>query len=563
MRVGTMCIFGALAIAAAAGCNNKKAEAPPAKLPVVLVSYPVVREVTDYEEVTGRTDPKPSVEIRPRVSGYLIKVPFKEGAVVKKGALLYEVNPEQYQADLDKAQANLEQGKARVQQLEFDFDRAQRAKNKNALSQTEYDKTRADLYDAQAAVSSYKAMLKKARINLEYTIIEAPFDGRVSRSLLDAGNLVKADETMLTSIVSLDPMYVLFDVDERTWLRLLRLLREKKVRSFEEGQALAAAHIIAQTGVAQMSALGRSPLFALARVAVAANIADGFGLPVQMGLADEEGFPHRGVVDFADNKLDAGTGTMRMRGRFRNPDGTLLTPGMFVRLRIAVGTPYLAALVPERAFGTDQGQKFLYVIDEKAKSSYEVESYVEYRKVKTGAVHDGARVVDEGLKLRLRPRSFQMLRTDPVPQDVLRKLERLQDKTFKKLPDFTNALAEVLAPETLEPYRTRIAQAALEDGPQFTLRSRSLKTLGTERVPEEVLKKLSPLEDKSFDKLADFLKALSKTLSAEQVRRYRTQIAQAAVEKVIVNGLQRARPDSQVDPKTLWERIAEGSATEK
>jgi RND family efflux transporter MFP subunit len=557
MRV---CLAGFLSVAlcSLSGCNKEQAKAPEAKPPVVLVSYPEVREVIDYEEVTGRTDAKPSVEIRPRVSGYLVEVPFKEGAVVKEKALLYKINPEQYKADLDNAEAKLEQGKARVQQLEADFERATEIRNRNAIAKSEYDKTRADRLDAIHAVKAYEAMLKKAKINLDYTTIEAPFDGRVSRSMLDVGNLVKADETLLTTIVALDPMFVFFDVDERTWLRLLKLLRERKVKSYEEGHALAVAHVVVQAGGARGLAPGSSPLALLAQAPIAFGLADAFGLLVQMGLADEEGFPHHGVIDFAENKLDAGTGTMRMRARFRNPNGMLLTPGMFVRLRVAVGTSYPAVLVPDSAFGTDQGQRFLYVINEKASNGAGPESYVEYRKVKTGALHAGGRVIEEGLKLTLRPRSFEMLRTEPVPEDVVKKLRELEGHTFDKAPDFIAALNKVLSKEELDQYQSPIGQAALEKGGKLTLRPHAFQALRTERVSDDVLAKIEDLQDKSFEKLPDFLKVLSKKLSKAELKRYQIQIAQAALEKVIVNGLQRARPDAKVEPKTVWEQAANG-----
>jgi RND family efflux transporter MFP subunit len=343
-----MGFIGLLICSLAAGCDPEQAQAPPPKPPVVLVSYPIAREVCDSEEVTGRAEAKPSVEIRPRVTGYLIKVPFKEGAIVKKDTLLYEINQEQFKAEFEKADGNLEQGKAKVEQSQADYERALRQRDKGAISPADFDKARADRDYAQAAVKSYQAMLKMARINFEYTTIRAPFDGRVSRTLLDAGNLVKADETLLTTIIALDPMWTVFDVDERTWLRLLRLVREKKITSLDE------AH-----------------------------------MPVEMGLADEEGFPHKGRIDFSENKLDPGTGTMRLWARFPNPKGTVITPGMFVRLRIDIGKAYPAVLVPERALGTDQGQKFLFVVNDK--------SEVEYRKVKTGALHNGLRVVESGL----------------------------------------------------------------------------------------------------------------------------------------------------------------------
>jgi RND family efflux transporter MFP subunit len=340
--------FSGLLAALAMGCNKEQAQAPPPKPPVVMVSYPILKEVTDYEEVTGRAEAKPAVEIRPRVTGYLIKVAFKEGAVVKKGTLLYEINAEPFKAEFEKAEGNLEQSKAKVEQSEADMERAAETRKKGAIAPAEYDKAKADVLYARATVKYYEAALKMAKINLDYCTIFAPFDGRVSRTMLDAGNIVKADETSLTTIVALDPMWAAFDVDERTWLRLLGLVRSQKIKSLDDAR-----------------------------------------MPLRMALADEEGFPHEGVIDFSENKLDPGTGTMRLWARFPNPSGTIITPGMFVRLRVEIGTPYQAVLIAERALGTDQGQKFVYVVNDK--------NEVEYRKVQTGALHNGLRVVEKGL----------------------------------------------------------------------------------------------------------------------------------------------------------------------
>ncbi len=348
MRAFTPWLVWVPAAFLAAGCEKEHAQTAAPKPPVVIVNYPTVREVIDYEEVTGRTDARLTVDIRPHVTGYLIGAPFKDGAIVKKGTLLFEINPEQFKADLEKAEANLEQSKAKVTRLEADYHRATKSFERRAISAEEYDKVRGDLLEARASVSSYQASVKMAKINVEYTLIKAPFNGRVGRRLMDPGNLAKSDETLLTTIVSLDPMYAYFDVDERTWLRLLRLVREEKVKSLDDE-----------------------------------------AVEVKLALADEDNFPHTGKINFADNKLDAGTGTLRMRGIFANPGGNVLTPGMFVRLRINIGKPYEAVLIAERALGTDQGQKYLYVVNDK--------NEVEYRKVKTGAVHSGLRVIESGL----------------------------------------------------------------------------------------------------------------------------------------------------------------------
>jgi len=380
MRNCTVWFSGILA-GLAIGCNKEQAQAPPPKPPVVMVSYPILKEVTDYEEVTGRAEAKPAVEIRPRVTGYLTKVAFKEGAIVKKGTLLYEINAEPFKAEFEKADGNLEQGKAKVEQSEADFKRAEQTRKSKALMEAEYDKAKADVLYARATVKYYQAALKMAKINLDYCTIAAPFDGRVSRTMLDAGNIVKADETSLTTLVAIDPIWVAFDMDERTWKRLSNMVAEKKITSLDEAP-----------------------------------------MPVRMGLVDEQEFPHQGVIDFSENKLDPGTGTMRLWARFHLTDPlamvnavavlggvmpmqmtpaaplcriystmttTVITPGMFVRLRVEIGNPYQAVLVAERALGTDQGQRFLYVVNDK--------NEVEYRKVKTGSLHGGLRVVQSGL----------------------------------------------------------------------------------------------------------------------------------------------------------------------
>ncbi|HMF11234.1 MAG TPA: efflux RND transporter periplasmic adaptor subunit, partial [Gemmataceae bacterium] len=263
------------------GCNGDSASAPmaPTKPPTVIVSTPITREVTEYEEFTGMTQAVKTVELRAHVSGYLTdKVMFTEGALVKKGDLLFEIDPRPFQAELAQAEALLVQAEAKATRTTLDLNRNEKLIGRGVVSQEDYDKTKGDQKEAEAAVGSVKAARDRAKLNLEYTQIRAPIDGRISKRMIDPWNMVKADETPLTTVVSLDPIYAYFDVDEGTELRLERLVQEGKLKS------LAAPEV-----------------------------------RVEMGLADEEGFPHQGTVDFVDNQLDANTGTRRMRGVFPNP----------------------------------------------------------------------------------------------------------------------------------------------------------------------------------------------------------------------------------------------------
>lgn len=342
------------AVVAASGCLNNKPEAQLAKPPEVLVSVPVVRDVADYEVFTGRMEAVASVEVRARVTGYLDKSFFKEGMEVKQGQVLFKIDPRTYQAELERAEAAVKQAEAHLQRLDADYQRARVLFEKRAMGREDYDKAAGDRAEAEAGVRSAKASRDVAKLNLDFTDVTAPLDGRVSRRLIDPGNLVKADDTVLTSIVSLDPMYAYFDVDERTLLKFRRLLQKGKVVSARQ-----------------------TPL------------------EVDVGLADEDNFPHHGTVDFIDNRVDAQTGTLRVRALLQNPkvdavNNRMYTPGLFVRARIPVGPPRQTLLIVEQAIGTDQGRKFLYVVDK--------DSMVDYRQVTLGPLSDGMRAVEQGLK---------------------------------------------------------------------------------------------------------------------------------------------------------------------
>jgi RND family efflux transporter MFP subunit len=334
-----------------AGCARVPTGAPEAAPTPVTVSRPVERDVTDYADFTGRTAAVDSVELRARVWGYLDKVNFKEGALVQKGDVLFEIDPLTYQAALNYAEGNLASMQARLVRLDADLARAQRLLRTGAISREEYDKVVGDRGEAAASREALKAAVERAKLDLQYTKVTAPVSGRVSRYVVTVGNLVQAGDqggTLLTTIVSVDPMYAYFDVDEHTVLRVRQLVREGKAESPRGG-----------------------------------------GLPVWLGLANEDGHPHRGTIDFVDNQVNPRTGTIRLRGVFPNKEQALL-PGLFARVRAPIGRPHKALLVSERALDTDQGQKVLYVVNDKGE--------VASRPVRLGALHDGLREITDGLK---------------------------------------------------------------------------------------------------------------------------------------------------------------------
>jgi RND family efflux transporter MFP subunit len=353
MRVIKTCAGSALLLTCLAltGCGQPQAAQAPGKPPppVVEVAAPTVEEVTDYEDFPGRTEAVYSVDVRAHVSGYLDKVNFQEGADVKEGDLLFEIDPRPFKAELDRAEAILVQAEARLKRLDTDYQRAASLLPRGAIGRDEYDRIVGDRAEAAAGIGVAKAAREMASLNLEYTRVRAKINGRVSRRFIDPGNLVKADDTVLTNIVSLAPVHASFDLDERTTIRLKKLVREGKIQW-------------SQTT----------------------------GMPVLLGLADEEDYSQKGTINFSDNRVDPETGTWRLRGEFTNADH-VLDPGMFVRIRLPIGAPYRGLLVAEQALGTDQGQKFVYVVNDQGD--------VDYRRIKVGRLQpSGLRVVVEGLK---------------------------------------------------------------------------------------------------------------------------------------------------------------------
>jgi membrane fusion protein, multidrug efflux system len=336
----------------AGGCKKQAAPTSPPP-PTVSVIQPIEREVVEWDEYTGRLESPETVEIRARVSGYLDEVHFKEGKEVKKGDLLFTIDRRPYQAEFDRANADHQRAESQAELAKNDAERAKRLIATKAISEEDFDTKTRTYASAQAAVRSAKAALDSARLNLEFTEIHAPIAGRIGRALVTEGNLVSGGligpgATVLTSLVSQDPLYCYVDVDERSVLRYLQLRREGRRVSARDAE-----------------------------------------IPVEVALADEQGFPHKGYVNFVDNKVDPTTGTVRCRGVIANADHSL-GPGFFARLRIPGSGKYPALLLPDRAFGSDQSQKFVYVVNSEKK--------VEFRPVNIGPIIDGLRVVTGGLK---------------------------------------------------------------------------------------------------------------------------------------------------------------------
>jgi multidrug efflux system membrane fusion protein len=343
----------ALACVAVTGCAPAPPEGGPMPPPAVTVSYPLEREVTDHGNFTGRTAAVESVKVRARVWGYLHKINFTEGALVNKDDVLFEIDPTTYQTAVDQAKARLALAEAQLAQNTTEAERNASLRARGGVSQEDFERAMTARTTAAASVDSARADLKRAQIDLEFTKVRAPVSGVVSRALVTVGNLVQSGEmggTVLTTVVSVDPMYAYFDVDDLTFQQVKDLVPAGKYKYKAAPEALP---------------------------------------PVLLGLAGEKGYPHRGVIDFVDNQVDPGTGTLRVRGVFPNKDGAL-TPGLFARVRVPLGKTHPALLVCDRAVDTDQGRKVLYVVN--------ADSVAEKRDVRLGKLHDGLREIESGLR---------------------------------------------------------------------------------------------------------------------------------------------------------------------
>jgi RND family efflux transporter MFP subunit len=331
------------------GCADKPPAPPPP--PPVTVAPVLQRDVAESDEFSGRLEAVDQVEIRPRVSGYIKRLTFTEGREVRKGEVLFEIDPRPYQAELERAQAQLEQARTAAELAARDVGRAQKLVNVQAISREEFDSRTSAEANGSAAVRAAEAAVETARLNLGWTSVRSPIAGRVSRAEVTAGNLVQAgppDATLLTTVVSLDSIYLYFDSDEQTYLRY-------------SGRAAAAGN----RG-------WRDARF-----------------PVYLGLANETGFPHQGHLDFVDNAIDPASGTIRTRAIFSNRDRRF-TPGLFARVKLVGSKRAPALLVRDAAIGTDQDRKFVLVLG-KGDS-------VQYRAVEIGPLADGLRIVRSGVQ---------------------------------------------------------------------------------------------------------------------------------------------------------------------
>jgi multidrug efflux system membrane fusion protein len=342
-------IYGLIAFTAAAasavwmgaGSQSHAAErsAPPSA-PEVIVSQVLVRPIDDASQFTGRLQAVDTIDLRPRVSGYVDSVEFKEGALVKKGELLFRIDARPYEAEVARLTANLAEGRSEAALARSNAARATRLLDQHAISKEESETLQSDASSTQSKIAATEAQLANARLNRQFTEIRAPIDGRVSNARVTPGNLVSSAD-VLTTVVSVNPVYAYFDVDEHAFLKYQDLSRKQ----------------------------GRLP-------------------SVSMGLASEKGYPHNGRIDFVDNQLRTEGGTIRLRAVFDNAKEPY-TPGLFARIQLLSPDAHPRALIDDRAVGTDLGNKYAYVVDGQGQ--------VQYRAIHTGGMVDGLRVVDDGL----------------------------------------------------------------------------------------------------------------------------------------------------------------------
>lgn len=339
-----------LSLAILAGCSGGQASetgAPPP--PSVSVAPVLIKPVSQWDEFSGRIEAIENVELRPRVSGYIDRVNYTEGQEVKKGEVLFTIDARSYRAELARAQAELARARTQAELGRSEAERARKLSELQAISTEEYEQRRSAAAQAQANVAAAQAAVDSARLNLEWTQVRAPIDGRAGRALVTAGNLVTAGDSasVLTTLVSLDKVHVHFDADERAFLRYAEMARKGERPSERDGK-----------------------------------------VPVQVALADDQGFPYNGTVDFLDNQVDRSTGTIRARAVLDNKD-RLFTPGLYARVRLLGSGEFKAALIDDKAVLTDQDRRYVYVVDKEGKA--------QRRDVKLGRMVQGLRIVEQGL----------------------------------------------------------------------------------------------------------------------------------------------------------------------
>lgn len=351
-RSPVICVGLLLAIGfLASGCGPKRPElvAPPAA--IVMVAKPVERQVTDYQVFTVRTEAMQSVDIKARVTGYLEEIKFTDGADVKKGDVLFQIDPRPYKAALDEAKANLAYAKAALVEAEANYQIGVNVRKANpaAISEQELNQRLGARDEAAASVMQAQASIESAQLNFDWCTVTAPIDGRIDRHFVDVGNLVSQDVTSLTNIVTIEPIWAYFDVDQNTALDVEKLIAEGKMKSAREST-----------------------------------------INVALSLGQDSGFPIAGTIDFVSNQLDPNTGSLRVRAVFPNKDG-FIGSGMFGRVRVPIGQPHDALLVLDEAIGTNQGQKYVLVVNE--------QNQVEYRAVDVGQAQDGLREVKQNRQI--------------------------------------------------------------------------------------------------------------------------------------------------------------------
>ena len=378
----------------AAGCERpapKVATAEPVKVKVAL---PTQEMVTQFEEFTGRTSAVRTVEVRSRVTGFVNAVLFKDGAEVQEGQELFAIDDRSFKSQAAATAALVAQSQTRLQRLNSQYRRGKQLVATKSITEEQFEQLGFDQAEAESSLAAAKAAKEMADLNLEYTRVLAPMSGTISNRRVDPGNVVKADDMSMATIVKLNPIYAYFDINERTVLHLRRMMDEGKIESAEKAR-----------------------------------------LKVGVALADEEAPSHEGTIDFVDSQVDAATGTLHVRATIENPS-KLLSPGLFVRLRFPVGEPHLALLIPEEALVSDQGQRFVYVVG--------LDDKTVYRRVKIGMFVNGKRVIEDGVK--------------PKERVVVQGLQRVKEGTtvvaepfMPVSPGITTASAPATPPKVMPP----------------------------------------------------------------------------------------------------------------
>ncbi|AKL12450.1 TPA: efflux RND transporter periplasmic adaptor subunit [Kluyvera intermedia] len=332
------------------GCDNSVAQNAAPQAPAVSAADVVVKSISQWDSFNGRIEAVESVQLRPRVSGYIDKVNYTEGQEVKKGEVLFTIDDRTYRAALEQAQATLARAKTQASLAQSEANRTDKLINTNLVSREEWEQRRSAASQAQADIRAAQAAVDTAQLNLDFTKVTAPIDGRASRALITSGNLVTAGDSasVLTTLVSQKTVYVYFDVDESTYLHYQNLARS--------GQGASNNHL---------------------------------ALPVEIGLTGEEGYPHQGKVDFLDNQLTPSTGTIRMRALLDNAQRQF-TPGLFARVRLPGSAEFQATLIDDKAVLTDQDRKYVYIVDKEGKA--------QRRDITPGRLAEGLRIVQQGLK---------------------------------------------------------------------------------------------------------------------------------------------------------------------